>query len=139
MSYLNTGLSALKFHAVELQTTRLSTLVLTKNSPWQKILNKGLQKVRQSGQLDKLYQKWLPRTHKNEDGLSGSSADAIELGQIGWAFLLIGTALVAALIWLVAEKLFHFKESKVEINMNLTTKIYDKMKSNFNYDPPIIQ
>ena len=99
------SLEKLQFHAVTQDSYQASVLVLAKNSPWTWILNDGLQRMRQTGQLDQLLKKWLPHRGRPLTGSLSAAADPVQIGQIAWALIGLSVATFLALVSFVVEKL----------------------------------
>ena len=105
------NLANLHFYGIKQNTYEMSSLVLAKNSPWTEILNEGLIRLRQTGQLDQLFKTWLVGMDLKLSNALDATTDGVEIGQVIWAFVGLLGALIIALISFTVEKLMRKRKA----------------------------
>lgn len=101
----------LDLHRLPSEYLMASVFVLPKNSPWTRMINKGIGKLKQAGTLDRMLSKWFfSRAQEGNKGVV-EAARSLASGQLVLLAVLFGGILIAVLVIFVGE-LLHARCSK---------------------------
>ena len=95
------------FQAIPLSRTITNTLILSRHSPFTRLISAGIQKMRRNGALDRLDRKYIKDLNRDKSAFDAViSTKVIGLNQSGLAFVGLSLAMIFALIVLSCELAF---------------------------------
>ena len=97
------SLPNLQFHSIPQTSTGLFGLIFTRKSPFTAIFKVGFQILKEKGQIDYLFKKWVP-IEQNLQGLA--PAYPVEIRHVIWGFICLPAGYFLALSIMIGEKLF---------------------------------